>query len=275
MSRLQKKVVLISGASSGFGAAAAREFARAGCKVVLSARRRERLEALADEIRANGGEALVIPCDVTKQDEIDSLIETTLKTYGRIDILFNNAGFGRLNWLDTLEPENDINRQIDVNLRGAIQLARAVLPHMMQQGSGHIINMSSVAGWIAAPMYSVYAATKFGLRGFTEALRREAAPYGVHVSGIYPGPAHTEFGQHTGNSALKEDLNMPDWLSMSAEHVARATVRLAKYPWLRRLILPWWFHPLLWFNDHFPRLVDFVLIQFTRQQRKSEKTGTR
>ncbi len=269
MASLQGKVVLITGASSGFGAAAARLFAAEGCRVVLSARRLERLEALAEAIRAEGGQALAVACDVTRQEEIEALVAVTLEAYGRIDVLFNNAGFGRLNWLDALDPADDIDRQIDVNLRGAIQMARAVLPHMMAQGSGHILNMSSVAGWIATPLYSVYAATKFGLRGFTEALRREAAPFGVQVTGIYPGPAVTEFGQHTGNQGFKDQVNAPAWLSMTAEHVARAAVRLVKYPWLRRLILPWWFHPLLWLNSHCPRLVDFVLTRFTRWQRKA------
>ncbi len=268
MASLNGKVVLITGASSGFGAAAARLFAREGCRVVLSARRKERLEDLAEEIRADGGKALAIACDVTRQEDIEALVKATLDAWGRIDVLFNNAGFGRLKWLDELAPAEDIDQQIDVNLRGAIQMARAVLPHMYAQGSGHILNMSSVAGWIASPLYSVYAATKFGLRGFTEALRREAAPFGVHVTGIYPGPAHTEFGHHTGNEAFKEQLAAPDWLSMSAEHVARAAVRLVKHPWLRRIILPWWFHPLLWLNSHCPRLVDFFLGQFTRRQRQ-------
>ena len=169
---LENKVVLITGASSGFGMDAARLFARQGCKVVLAARRIDRLQALAESIQAEGGEALAIPVDVTNRHEIDSMVQATLDVFGRIDILFNNAGFGRLNWLEELEPERDIETQVQVNLLGTILTTRAVLPHMLARQEGHIINMSSMAGMIAAPMYTIYAATKFGVRAFTDALRR-------------------------------------------------------------------------------------------------------
>ena len=109
-----------------------------------------------------------------------------LDKFGRIDILFNNAGFGRLDWLERLDPAVDIDSQLDVNLRGLIQVTRVVLPSMLERGSGTIINMSSVSGLIAAPMYSIYAATKYGVRGFTDALRREVAPLAVHVCGHLP-----------------------------------------------------------------------------------------
>jgi hypothetical protein len=121
------------------------------------------------------------------------MVRTVIEIYGRIDILFNNAGFGGLNWLERLEPDRDIETQIQVNLTGMILVTQAVLPHMMARRTGHIINMSSIAGWLAAPSYTVYAATKYGVRGFTIALRREVAPFGIHVSGVYPGPARTEF----------------------------------------------------------------------------------
>ena len=261
---LQNKVVIITGASSGFGADAARLFAREGAKVVLAARRLPRLEALADEIRRSGGEALPLVCDVTDRQQIRALVTATLEAYGRIDVLFNNAGFGRLNWLEALDAEKDIDAQLDVNLRGAIHMTQAVLPTMLAQHSGHIINMSSVAGWIAPPLYSIYSASKFGLRGFTEALRREVRAYGIRVSGIYPGAAATEFGQHTGNNPLKALGTRTDWLNMTSEHVARAVVRLVKHPWRRRIILPWWYHPLLWLNSHCPRVVDWALSQSRR-----------
>jgi NADP-dependent 3-hydroxy acid dehydrogenase YdfG len=257
--KLTNKIVLITGASFGFGADAARLFAKEGCIVVLAARRMDRLTALAEQIRAEGGQALAVALDVTEQSQIDDAVQTVLDTFGRIDVLFNNAGVGRLDWLETLDPARDIDQQIDVNLRGVIQVTRAVLPSMLARRSGTIIHMSSVAGLIAAPMYSIYAATKYGVRGFTDALRRELAPFGIRVSGIYPGPAVTEFSQHSGSdSAVKKNLKTPGWLYMTSEYVARRTVGLAKHP-RRTLVIPWWFRPILSFDYHFPGLVDWFL----------------
>lgn len=262
---LRGLVVLITGASSGFGADAARLFAKEGSVVVLVSRRMDRLTTLAEEIRAAGGEALALALDVSKQSQIDDVVQTVLDVYGQIDILFNNAGFGCLDWLERLDPERDINAQLNVNLRGLIQVTRAVLPHMLAHHAGHIINVSSVAGMIAAPLYTIYAATKFGVRGFTDALRREVAPFGIQVSGIYPGPADTEFGQHSGDSPLKRSLKVPRWINITSEYVARRVVGLAKHP-RRTLVIPWWFRPLASFDYHFPGLVDWLLkVTFVRR----------
>ena len=257
--RLTNKVVLITGASSGFGADAARLFAREGCIVLLAARRLERLNALVEQIRAEKGQAFAFDLDVTDQSQIEKTVRKILGTFGRIDILFNNAGFGRLNWLETLDPSVDIDMQIDVNLGGLIHVTRAVLPSMLARRSGTIINMSSMAGLIPAPMYTIYAATKYGIRGFNDALRREVAPLGVHVCGIYPGPAVTEFSQHSGSDrTIKRRLNMPDWIYMTSDYVARRTVGLAKHP-QRTLILPWWFRPIVGFDQLFPGVVDWLI----------------
>jgi uncharacterized protein len=262
---LKDKVVLITGASSGFGLDAARLFAREGAHVVVAARRLDRLQDLAAEIQDAGGEALAVPVDVASLPEIKNMVQTVIELHGRIDILFNNAGFGRLDFLENLDPERDIETQINVNLLGVIQVTRAVLPHMLAQRSGHIINMSSVAGWLAAPIYSVYAASKFGVRGFTEALRREVWAHGIHVSGIYPGPAATEFSQHVGESKVRSAARLlPGWVSMKSEDVARSVVQVAKRP-RRDVILPWWFGILLWFNATFPALSDWVQVQFTQK----------
>ena len=255
---LQGKVIFITGASSGFGAEAARLFAKEGGIVILAARRMDRLTALAEEIRLAGGQALAIPLDVAEQSQIDEAVQNMLETYGRIDILLNNAGLGCLDWLETLDPAADIDIQIDVNLRGVLQLTRAVLPSMLARRAGHIINMCSVAGLIPAPMYSIYAATKYGMRGFTDALRREVAPFGIHVSGIYPGPATTEFGQQSGDNALKRNIRVPRWIYMTSAYVARRTVSLARHP-RRTLIIPWWFRPVIGIDTLFPGLVDWFL----------------
>jgi hypothetical protein len=150
-------------------------------------------------------------------------------------------------------------------------MTRAVLPAMYQQRSGHIINMSSIGGWVAPPLYSIYSASKFGVRGFTDALRREAASYGVKVSGIYPGPAATEFGQHTGSNVIKKKLKLPKFLSMSSEMVARRTVRLAKYP-RRQVLIPGYYNLAVVFTSLFPGLVDWILINgFVKIHHRPEK----
>jgi NADP-dependent 3-hydroxy acid dehydrogenase YdfG len=255
---LKDKIVLITGASSGFGMAAARLFAREGSVVILAARRVDRLIALAEEIAAAGGQAFPMPLDVSEQAQIEDAVQTVLERFGRIDVLFNNAGFGRLQWLETLDPAADIDTQIDVNLRGVIQMARAVLPSMLARRSGTIINMSSVAGRIAAPLYTIYAATKFGVRGFTDALRREVAPFGVRVCGIYPGAATTEFSQHSGTSEVKKKLKAPKFINMTSEYVARKVVSLAKHP-RRAVTIPWWMVPVIWLDILVPGLVDWFL----------------
>ncbi len=255
---LKDKIVFITGASSGFGADASRLFARKGAIVILAARRRDRLNILVDEICANGGQAMALSLDMAKQSQIDRSVRTVLKTYGRIDILMNNAGLGRLDWLETLDPSDDIDQQLDTNLRGAIQLTRAVLPSMLARRSGHIINISSMAGLIPAPTYSIYAATKYGLRGFSNALRREVAPFGIHVSVLYPGPAATEFGKQSGDNPVKRNLKLPKWFWMSSPYVARRTVELAMHP-RRSLVIPWFYRPLVAIDTLLPGLVDWIL----------------
>jgi NADP-dependent 3-hydroxy acid dehydrogenase YdfG len=255
---LKDKVILITGASSGFGADAAHLFAREGCVVILAARRLDRLTQLAADICAAGGQAYAVGLDVTEQTQIEEAIQTILDRFGRIDILFNNAGFGRLKWLERLDPVADIDAQLDVNLRGLIQVTRAALPSMLRRGSGHIINNSSVSGLIAAPLYTIYAAAKYGVRGFTDALRREVAPFGVKVSGLYPGPAETEFSLHTGGGSLKSSLKIPKWVSMSSEYVARRAVGLARHP-RRSLVIPWWFRIAIGFDTLFPWVVDWIV----------------
>ncbi len=257
MTDLGNKVVLITGASSGFGYDAAHLFAQAGCKVVLAARRLDRLQALAEDIQAQGGEALAVPVDVTQRAEIEWMTQTVMEVYERVDVLFNNAGFGRLDWLEKLDPLRDIEIQIQVNLIGMIQVTRAILPHMLQRRQGHIINMSSVAGRIAAPTYAVYAASKFGVRGFTDALRREVAPFGIQVSGIYPGPAHTEFGWEAGFKMQKR-LHPFKRIFMPSEKVARRVVELARHP-RRSVVIPWWFNLVIWGENTFPAIADWMI----------------
>ena len=262
---LKDKVVLITGASSGFGADAAHLFAAEGAAIVLAARRIDRLQLLAEEIHQMGGEAVALPVDISDRIEIEAMLKAAFEIYGQVDILFNNAGFGRLDFLENLNSVRDIETQVTVNLLGMIQVVRVILPYMLARRQGHIINMASIAGQIGAPTYTVYAATKFGIRGFTEALRREVAPFGIKVSAIYPGPASTEFGLHTGEAEYRKNFRPPVWARLTSEQVARRVVKLAKRP-RRTVVMPWWFYPAIWANSIFPALVDTVVVSaFTRK----------
>lgn len=263
-------VIIVTGASSGIGAATARLFARHSYRVVLAARRTERLQALAAEIGAGGGQALVVPTDIGRLEDIRVLVSKSLESYGQIDVLFNNAGFGRLDFLEELDPVADIEAQLRVNVLGVVQTSQAVLPSMIAHRKGHIINMASLAGFIGTPTYSVYAASKFAVRGFSEALRREVGLYGIHVSGIYPGGTSTEFAEHA-RIRRRTGQTTPKALRLNAEEVADAVLSLVRHP-RRTLILP---RPMLlgvWANALFPGLVDWLIeSRFTRPERAAQE----
>jgi len=261
---LKDKVVLITGASSGFGEDAARLFAREGCKVVLAARRLDRLQALAAEIQNAGGEALAIPVDVNVPAEIEVMVQTALDFYERIDILFNNAGYGSMDWFEKLDPERYIETLIQVNLTGTILVTHAVIPHMLKRGTGHIINMSSVAGLISAPLISTYSASKTGVRAFTDALRREVSPFGIKVSGIYPGPATTEFGKKLQRTQSRERVKKLKYPHLTSEYVASRVVEIAKRP-VRSLVIPWWYRIITTFDMLFPVVVDWIFYFFSKK----------
>ena len=268
---IKGKVVIVTGASSGIGEATAREFGREGAKVVLAARRVDRLETLAQEIESmnSGAETLVVQADLSKLEDIGSLIQQTVDRFKRIDILVNNAGFGRLDWLEKLDPVKDIQAQFDVNVMGVIQTTRQALPVMMEQRFGQVINMCSMAGLVATPTYTVYAACKHAVHGFSEALRREVKPWGIEVSMIYPGGVKTEFQSHAGIKR-KTGATTPKALVLSAEDVGRAVVELARRPRAMRII-PWAWSVSVWMNRNLNWLVDRTTInRFTIPEREEE-----
>jgi short-subunit dehydrogenase len=259
-------VILVTGASSGIGEAVARLFAREGYRVSLGARRLERLQALAHEIESAGGQSIAVQSDLARFEDIQRLISETLDQFGQIDVLLNNAGFGRIKWLEDLDPMEDIQAQLQINLISTILIAREVLPHMIQRKTGHIINMGSMGGLVASPTYTVYSASKFGVRGFTEALRREVGVYDVHVSGIYPGAVNTEFKQHAGIDR-KTGRSTPESLRLEPEEVARGVLSLVRRP-RRELIIPWQMRLTVWMNILFPGIVDRIIEnRFTRLER--------
>lgn len=265
------KVVIVTGASSGIGEATAREFAKAGASIVLAARRVDKLQTLAEEIAAmnTGAQTLVVQADLSKLEDIQAMIQQTLEKFGRIDVLVNNAGFGRLDWLENLDPIKDIQAQIDVNVMGVIQTTRQVLPVMIKQRQGNIINMCSMAGLVGTPTYSIYAASKHAVHGFSEALRREVKPWGIDVSLIYPGGVVTEFTQHAGIKR-KTNAKTPSFMLLTAEQVGLAVVKLVHRP-QRMLVIPWLWNVTVFMNKLFPGLVDYTTIhRFTIPEREDE-----
>ena len=193
---LRDKVAIITGASSGIGKATARRLADSGARVVLAARRVERLNVLAADIEHRKGTALVAPTDVTDEQSVQRLARTALAAFGRIDILINNAGIMPLSPISKLKVE-EWDRMIDVNIKGVLYCIAATLPTMLEQGSGHIINVSSVAGRRPFPSGTVYSATKFAVRAISQGLRLELSPIeGIRVTDIEPGVVATELTDH-------------------------------------------------------------------------------
>jgi len=258
------RTVIVTGASSGIGEATARAFGQAGDRVVLAARRVERLQQLAAALP----DSLVVPADLTKSEDVTRVAAAALARYGRIDVLVNNAGLGRYDWLERL-PEEDIRAEIQVNMIAPILLTRAVLPAMQAQGRGVIVNVASVAGKISTPTMSIYNATKFGLDGFSEALRREVGPQGIRVCVIYPGPvAGTEFGakrtKGAGLSAVSSRVRRLPGLQTSTARVAQAIVGLADHP-RPRMVIPGIYNVAIALNSLLPALVDVFVSRAARR----------
>lgn len=199
---IRNKVVVITGASSGMGEAAASHLAREGAKVVLGARRTDRLDALVADITAAGGEALAVATDVTRIEDVKGLVEVAVQTFGRIDVLINNAGIMPLSALESLKVD-EWSRMIDVNVKGVLHGIAAALPHMKAQKSGQIITTSSVAGHLVFPASAVYSGTKFAVRAICEGLRQEVKPYNIRSTILCPGAVKTELLDHISDEAVK------------------------------------------------------------------------
>jgi NADP-dependent 3-hydroxy acid dehydrogenase YdfG len=186
---IEGKIVVITGASSGLGETTARRLAKDGAKLVLGARRIERLQALADELAL--GDDAAVQTDVTQCDQVKHLVDHAVQTHGRVDVILNNAGLMPHSPLERGKVE-DWERMIDVNIKGVLYGIAAALPHMKAQKSGHIINVSSVAGHSVRPGGAVYSATKHAVRVISEGLRQEVKPYNIRSTIISPGAVATE-----------------------------------------------------------------------------------
>jgi NADP-dependent 3-hydroxy acid dehydrogenase YdfG len=188
---IQGKVVVITGASSGLGEATARELSAQGATVVLGARRADRIKSLADELTRRGGKALAVPTDVIHSEQVKKLVDGAVQAHGRIDVMINNAGLMPQSPLERLRID-EWDRMIDVNIKGVLYGIAAALPYMKQQKSGHIINVSSVAGHKVRAGGAVYAATKHAVLALSEGLRQEVKPYNIRTTVISPGAVATE-----------------------------------------------------------------------------------
>lgn len=259
---LAGRVAIVTGASSGIGAATAIACARAGMRVTLAARRAGRLAEVAAAVRAVGGEARVVPTDVADEGAVRALVDGTVAACGRLDVLVGNAGAGLLATVEQTTGA-EFERLMRVNFLGVVHGVLAALPHFRRQGSGHVVNVASVVGKRASPFRAAYVASKFALVGFSEALRMELRGTGIHVTCVCPIGTATEFHDLEPNR-----LGVPGRAGpiQSAEHVARAIVRALRRP--RAEVHPYPPARLLFLaNAVAPALVDRLLMRLSPRAR--------
>ena len=233
-------VVIVTGASSGIGAATAVRLGRSQMTVVLAARRAQELAEVARQVETNGGTAVVVPTDVRDPAAVDTLIARSREITGRIDALVNNAGIGGI--ASVLADDADVDRMIDVNLRAPIRLMRAVVPIMREQGSGRIVNIGSVAGEVG--IAGTYSATKFALRGMTDSVRRELVGTGIGVTLIEPGYIDT------GLASGRRNLPGPEIVAAAVESALRRP--------RRRIIVPARYRAAVLLSNALPFVADRI-----------------
>jgi NADP-dependent 3-hydroxy acid dehydrogenase YdfG len=225
---IKDKVIAITGASSGLGEAAARQLFRHGGKLVLGARRLDRLQALAKELSPDG--VTVMQTDVTQRDQVKRLVDQAVEAHGRIDVIINNAGLMPQSLLENLKVD-EWDRMIDVNIKGVLYGIAAALPHMKAQKSGHIINVSSVAGHKVGPGGAVYSATKHAVRALSEGLRQEVKPYNIRTTIISPGAVATELPDTITDSAVAERVRgLYEKVAISADSFASTVIFAMSQP---------------------------------------------
>jgi len=251
MPSLAGQVIIVTGASSGIGEATARRLVRAGAKVILSARRAERLNALARELDASGANVLAVAGDVTSETDRQQLVAAALEKFGRVDALVNNAGYGTRGPVEIV-PVDLIRKNYETNIFSLIALTQLVLPAMRERGSGCIVNIGSVAGRIARPLASIYDSTKHALEALTDGLRGELKPFSVRVTLIRPGFIVTEFIEaanavsadvlanagpyepfykdyHTGTTKMRKVAGVPDDIAQLVEKALKSDDPAPRY----------------------------------------------
>jgi NADP-dependent 3-hydroxy acid dehydrogenase YdfG len=230
MPSMKGKVIVITGASSGIGEATSLLLAERGAKLVLGARGSDRLKSLADSIAATGGDVAHAPTDVTRRDDVSRLVELALERYGRLDVLFSNAGIMPVSPLDDLRVDDWDDMMGDVNIKGVLHGIAAALPVFRRQGFGHFINTASTAGLKTTPNQAVYSATKFAVRAISEGLRLEAGDK-LRVTVISPGFVRTNFADGVTSAPVKVQLEASrDSFAMPPEAIARAVAFAIEQP---------------------------------------------
>jgi NADP-dependent 3-hydroxy acid dehydrogenase YdfG len=230
---IKGKVAIITGASSGIGYATALALSKAGAKVAVGGRRTDKLESLQSEIAKNGGEVFTHKLDVTKKSECDAFVDAVIKKWGAVDILVNNAGLMPLSFFKNLKVD-EWDQMIDVNIKGVLYCTAAVINHMINKKSGHIINLSSVAGRTVFPAGSVYCATKHAVAAFSEGLRQEVSPRAnIRVTCVEPGVVATELLNTITDKSLEKYVQMTKQMEASqlqSEDIANAILFAVQAP---------------------------------------------
>jgi short-subunit dehydrogenase len=258
------RTAIVTGASTGIGREVARELAQRNATVVLASRNREKLVSLAEDLAPYPGPTLVVPTDVTDRYAVEALARRTVEVFGSIDILVNNAGSGLFAPIAGGSVEN-ARRLFEVNFWGAVQCIQATVPYMQSQKRGHIVNVSSVAGWISPPHMGMYSATKFALRAVSDSLRVELAGSGVNVSTIFPGLTQTQFTEN-----MVQEVAVPHippvvrWAT--PQLVAQRVIQAIRWGWRDVFIAPEDI-AAVGFTTFAPYLSDWVMRAFMGPQR--------
>src|SRR5271169_1498882 len=260
---LSGRVAVITGASMGIGEAVAKIFADHGASVVLLSRDAERAEAARGRI-GHTERTLALACDVRNREEIDRVVGLTLHHFQRIDVWINNAGHGIL---DTVENVNmaACRETFETNFFGAVEAMQAVIPVMKQQGSGTIINISSVAGHVPLPFHAVYSATKFAMNAIGKGARIELKSSGINVMTVCPGYVRTSFGANAIKGKEQKQVRPAQVRGIAVERLAKAVLR-GYLKQKREVVCPWTMQPVIKLYQLFPGLVEWAMVKMMRQR---------
>ena len=258
------KVVVVTGASSGIGEESAIEFAKRKANVILVARRKEKLDQVAQKISKYNSQVMTLQCDVSQKSQVESMSKTVLEKTGRIDILVNNAGFAIYGTVADLKVE-EIESQIATNFFGMIYCTKAFLPKMLDQKSGHIVNVASVAASFGLPGMASYCASKFAMLGFSEGLYHELKGTGVRVTVVSPIMVRTNFFDNTSFKSVPKYSPT----SLSSKTVAKAVIKAASSSRLE-IIVPPFVRVAVWAKQTFPYLINPILTSTFKQKQEKD-----
>ena len=257
----ENKVVVITGASSGIGEAAAEKFAKKGANLVLVARRKEKLEQVEKNLSQYSVKTLICVCDVSDKEQVKQKSEKVIDTFSKIDILVNNAGFVIYGKIEELSIE-DIESQMETNYFGTIYCTKSFLPHFLKQNSGHIVNVASVGGSFGVPGIASYCATKFAMLGFSEGLHHELHDTNVGVTVVSPIMVRTSLFDHP---SFKNFTKHATGMSLSSETVANAIIKASNSSRLE-IVVPSFVRIGVWFKQTFPFLINPIIGSAFRKQ---------